>query len=131
VFVRWKSRKSSYSGRWHWLAERVTHYAVLVESTRVDGKPRQRFVAHLANYHEGGRVEYYPHVDFWRQVERRLKSLNLAADVRERVERKLAERVPRPTPELLAELSRRTAEFNAQIFGGKDRVPKIVSDCEY
>jgi len=57
--------------------------------------------------------------------------LNLAPDVRGQVERKLAERVPRPTPELLAELTRRRAEVNAQIFGGKDRVPKMVSDCEY
>jgi len=129
MFVRWKTRKSTLNGRGR--VERVTHYAVLVESTRVDGKPRQRFIAHIGNYHEGGQVGLHPHVDFWRQVEHRLKSLNLAADVRERVERKLAERVPRPTPELLAELSRRRAELNAQIFGGKDRVPKIVSDCEY
>jgi len=132
MFVRWKERRSADRDRGHAKHGSVTHYAVLVESVRVDGRPRQRFVAHIAGYNEGDsrRAREMQAVYFWRQAEGRLNTLNLATDLRARVEAKLAERMPRPSPEFLAELKRRAAEFNAKIFGGADRVPQMVRDAE-
>ncbi len=131
MFVRWKKRRSTDRAFWHAKHGSVTHYAVLVESVRVDGQPRQRFVAHLTSYNEGDNrnAEMKP-VDFWRQAEHRLNGLNLDGDLRARVEAKLAERMPRPAPEFLAELKRRRAKLNAQIFGGADCVPQMVRDAE-
>ncbi len=131
MFVRWKKRRSTDRAFWHAKHGSVTYYAVLIESVRVGGQPRQRFVAHLASYNEGDtRRARMQHVDFWRQAERRLNELSIADGTRARIEAKLAERVPRPSLEFLAELARQRAEFNAWIFGGADRVPKIVRDAE-
>jgi hypothetical protein len=89
MFVRWKkSGKHSFA-------------AVLVESRRVDGKPRQRIVKHLATIYEGDPED--PHGEtkpdqFWVHALRGLDEMgeHLTPDDRAVIERALAQRVQRP-----------------------------------
>jgi len=88
--------------------------AVLVESRRVDGAPRQRTVAYLGGIREGciesalGR-----HLNFWQDVTQRLDQLGdgLAPDQREKVEEALAKRVRRVTDAERAELDKLLASL--------------------
>jgi hypothetical protein len=131
MFVRWKIRKSTDTGgRYFRRRGQATHYAVLVESVRIEGKPRQRFVAHLARIAEG-KQEIHDRADFWRAAISGLDKLGINGPARERAEAKLAEKVRRPTDEETAELRRQHIEFNAQIFGGIERIPKTVLDAGY
>ncbi len=78
--------------------------AVLVESHRVDGKPRQRVVAYLAGIRErfvGERED--KHDEFWRSVDAHLDALGLDAETRARIEASIAKRVARVTTKSRAE----------------------------
>lgn len=95
--------------------------AVLVESHRVDGAPRQKTVAYLGGIREfsidsklGRRVR------FWGDVTQRLDQLggDLAPEQRKKVETALAKRVKRPTDaEKLAELEKMLASLRLAAHG--------------
>jgi hypothetical protein len=112
VFVRWKRRP---------LRRRETSSpaqqalsAVLVETDRVDGRPRQRVVRYLATV-KAGQLGYPLSVErFWRAVDARLADLPLADDQRLVIERKIGGTVPRPDTDVLA---RTRAEFEAWTAG--------------
>ena len=93
--------------------------AVLVESRRVDSKPRQRIVSYLGTIRESGLPHYYHRVDFWRSVQTHLDRLALAPEARERIESVLEQRVERPTLEAeqatKAELARLTASLQGSL----------------
>ena len=103
MFVRWKRRllspaktnRAAVAGK---DAER--HHAldcVLVESRRVDGKPRQRQLAYLGTIRED-RVATAEAADaFWRRTEEVLHRLGLPPDAPEgaRVRSAISTRVPR------------------------------------
>lgn len=76
--------------------------AVLVESRRVDGQPRQRHVGHLASIREHELIAGWPYAldRFWAAVERRLIALAVPEGDRDRVRDTLAKRVPRVTAAL-------------------------------
>ncbi len=117
MFVRWKSRKSTDGISYHARSNSVTHYAVLVESVRVSGKPQQKFIAHLGNYNEGNRFRSRnQHIDFWKMIHQRLNELKITGDDRKRIEQKLTERVQQPTEEEIQEAQRQEAAFLARIF---------------
>ena len=72
--------------------------AVLVESHRVDGKPRQRVAAYLAGIRErfvGERED--KHDKFWRSVDAHLDALPLDAETRAEIEASVAKRAARVT----------------------------------
>jgi hypothetical protein len=97
MFVRWKHRPVRRRRETSLPNERAL-YAVLVESHRVDGKPRQRVVRYLAAI-RGGQLVYPLSTDrFWQDVERTLADLALADDQRQVIEDKIAATVPRPDP---------------------------------
>ncbi len=104
MFVRWKSRVLRHqSWRRSWRA----FYAVLVESHRVNGKIRQKVLAHLAHIREE-HIDAIAHQEyFWRRVDWRLDEMQVAPEVRRQVEQKLAARVPRPL------FAKGSAEWNA------------------
>ena len=100
------TRTNRYRGRLAIGAHALS--AVLVECRRVNGTPRQRFLAHLGTIEvwengrgdiaigTGGRV-YGPAVmAFWRRVSRKLDTLRVRCD-RQAVERMIAAKVPRPS----------------------------------
>jgi hypothetical protein len=104
MFVRWKRRRLQRRNEWSPPDERVL-YAVLVESARVDGKPRQRLVRYLAAIREGDLERPLTVERFWRDVDRALDTLALD-DQRSSIEGRIAATVPRPDPVVL-ERSRR------------------------
>ncbi len=115
MFVRWKRRESSYKqtsayGRDMAADRGATISAVLVESIRVEGKPRQKFICHLAKLRERKRdYESTPFI-FWRDAIGKLDSLPLDEDVRKKIEVQLAAKIPRPSDAEMTEFLRGRAE---------------------
>ncbi len=106
MFVRWKIRclrRSELDGQ---PAGRV-RYAVLVESVRREGKPRQKVLCHLAHIRERHIGSALRRAAFWQAVDRRLMLLNLDAPARAVIESKLAVIAPRPTTLELEEMRRK------------------------
>lgn len=96
MFVRWKRSPLMKKPGGDLLA------ASLVESVRVDGKPRQRTIAYLGSIAEadtqpGGRAVLVR--CFWRAVRERLDALPLDAGTSDAILVKLAERVPAADPD--------------------------------
>jgi hypothetical protein len=108
MFVRWKRRRLRRPRIWS-PPDDSALYAVLVESRRVAGRPRQRVVRHLGAIHAGDVARHPMAVDrFWRDVDGRLAELGLGDAERRALEATVARRVPRPDP---AELARARADF--------------------
>jgi hypothetical protein len=102
VYVRWKQRPARRGRSWSVPDEHV-RYAVLVESRRADGKPRQRVVKHLAAIRDGD-LQHPMTVDrFWAQADAVLDELGIHGADRLAMEATVAARVPRPEPVALAE----------------------------
>ena len=98
MYVKWQRRTRKRGGRSPLLT------AVLVESRRVDGKPRQNHVAYLASIRERSIGERESaHDRFWANVDVRLDELDLDAETRANIEARILERVPRVTAENRAE----------------------------
>jgi hypothetical protein len=57
MFVRWQRRDERRwtTNRFVYMYPTADEYAVLVESARVNSKPRQRHVAYLGSYHDDPR----------------------------------------------------------------------------
>ena len=102
MFVRWKRRESSYKpsseyGRYIAANRGASIYAVLVESVRVNGKPRQNFVCHLAKVREAELTERYLPFYFWKKVTEKLNSMSLDESERVKIEQQLAVKIRRPS----------------------------------
>ncbi len=111
MYVRWLKRELTRTTRFHGRFVIGGHAlsAVLVESRRVVGGPRQRFVAHLATLRVwdaatgrgdvpvagGGRAYRVDARGFWEGVSLKLDVIGAAFD-RDIVEARIAARVPRP-----------------------------------
>jgi hypothetical protein len=108
MFVRWQNYRSVASWRPDKPIKRIK--AVLVESVRVDGKPRQKYIAFLSSYNPdrsgSGRFR------FWREARACLDRLDnrITPDDRIKIEAELARRVPRTTPEEIEAQERESAE---------------------
>ncbi len=99
MYVKWGSRRRVRRGKSSPLLT-----AVLVESRRVDGDPRQRTIAYLGGIREAYvDVREWEHRAFWRGVDERLDALGLDPETRARVEASVESRVRRVTPENQAE----------------------------
>lgn len=102
MFVRWQNSKTVARWKRHDKINRVR--AILVESVRQDGKPRQRYVAFLASYEPdeaSHRLRLIIQCRFWRTACRVLDRLGnrITPDDRRQIEAALAARVPRPDAE--------------------------------
>ena len=101
MFVRWKRRMLRGER-----SPSYVLYAVLVESQRVNGAPRQRVVRHLAHIKEMY-LDATAHREwFWQRVDWHLDDLAISPDDRARIEEKLSTTVARPTAEELVELEK-------------------------
>ena len=90
MFIRWKHRQLH---RGH----DVSHYAVLVENSWRHGAAHQRVVCYLAHIRERYRTAPAHRAWFWRRAEARLNQMALTPEIRQRIEARLAEVVPRPS----------------------------------
>jgi hypothetical protein len=122
MFLRWQSRKHterrSYLGDTddvHWRAD-------LVESIRIDGRPRQRYIAYLCGFTEQqfkdkrtGRVREAQQLYVWEHALNCLDRLDnqLTGEDRARIEAALADRigVPKPTREAIEAQHRKAEEM--------------------
>ncbi len=108
MFVRWKTVKRANGN--------VMHTAQLVAAARMEGKPRQKVIAHLGSYTErppatvpsaraaNGETPIYRDMDVWGKVEARADFWELydvryvkavPEDLQNKIEAALASRVPR------------------------------------
>ena len=97
MFVRWKSRARKRHHRYGHPETPRLLTAVLVESHRVDGKPRQRTVAYLGSIRDDLLDEADVRWLFWRAMAARLDALGLPSAERARAEAAILDVVPRPT----------------------------------
>ena len=97
MFIRWQQYRS-VAKRHQGEPPIKRTKAVLVESVRIDGKPRLKHIAFIASHDEGsiGNV-LGDRLGFWRQARKRLKQLKLTAAQRRQIEAMLAKRVKPPT----------------------------------
>jgi hypothetical protein len=96
MYVRWQKKKRRTSQAM--LGDLLC--VTLVESKRVDGKPRQCVIKYLGSVreealnHEFGKLR----IDgFWQSVTAKLDELNLPKEVRKKIESKIEVRIPRPS----------------------------------
>jgi hypothetical protein len=98
MFVRWQQYRSKAQKSWvrEWKDGHSRIKAILLESVRIDGKPRQRHIAFLGSIGKAvtNRKEHRPH--FWADIRQRLDHLGnrITADDRAKIEAALAKRVP-------------------------------------
>ena len=112
MFVKFCQRSRAYTTRGHGREPHRTVIVQLVESERVDGRSRQRIVAHLGTCREP--VERDTHrLWFHERCNKVLDGLDLSAEDRAKVAAQIAARIPPPTAEQAAEMDRRAAEVMA------------------
>jgi hypothetical protein len=114
MYVRWKrrARKRTLAGE---STQLLT--ATLVESRRVDGKPRQHIVAYLGSIHDVQLKYPLPSERFWRAASNRLDALGLHDVERTVIEAALSEVVPRPQPEEVARVEKERDRFYEVLRG--------------
>ncbi len=113
MYVRWKKRQMMGTG-WDRGRHPMGAHAldcVPVECRRVNGRPRQKFVAHLGTLQvwengrgdvaigTGGRACPAPIIAFWDRLSRKLDALKVPHD-RDAVEAMISANVPRPDDEM-------------------------------
>ena len=101
MFVRWHCKRND---------ERARFSAVLVESVRVDGKPRQKHIAFLGST----TVDAKDHLGFWCQVTERLDQLSnrLTPQDRKQIVAAIAKRLG-GRPPTKTQIERRREAINA------------------
>jgi hypothetical protein len=119
MYVRWQSRKrrsKPWEGKQRW----VLHWrAILVESKRIDGRPRQIHVAYLVGFIRHHLKRGPGRVRLWERIERRLDKLGkrISDDDRKRIVAALAKKAGKPpTKAERIAAHRKAAEFFAQQF---------------
>jgi hypothetical protein len=133
MFVRWKRkrRKDTYHfepdppGVKVYSRRRIAdpqwlRSAVLVESVRVDGRPRQRTIKYLGSIREchldlEGQYSIFHRGYFWRSADANLERLDLSDLERARIIAALEDVVPRPDPEERAQALKRAEERIAML----------------
>ena len=96
MFVRWQywHQRRRKTERYYSRAPASAH-AVLVESVRIDGKPKQRHIAYLGSFHHEQDVHY--RASWWQDVNAKLDALGNRITVEDRlsIEAALAKKVPK------------------------------------
>ena len=99
MFVRWKTHPATEN-------RSPVHWAVVVESVRIGGKPKQRVVKYLASIREDHIRLARLRLLFWAKVTKEFETLSLDSDTKETIERKIEEKVSKPTEaELIHQLN--------------------------
>jgi hypothetical protein len=140
MYVRWKRRVRAHKPKrvGYWMREpappHVTRAAQLVESRRVNGQPRQRFVAHLATIDEATMVSFETRRAFWDVIRDRLDQLRRAGVIDEtqqdEIDATLARTVPPPTQEEWNVYNARLARVRkgqGQITEERERIQELWS----
>jgi hypothetical protein len=119
MFLRWQMRKSVASR--HRESPPVRPVALLVESVRIDGKPRQRHVAYLFSIWHGEEDKLgdrHWQVRWWVEASDRLDELGdrVKPEDRRKIEKALAQKIGhKPTKPEVAKYWRRTVEIRRDL----------------
>jgi hypothetical protein len=99
MFVRWQRRKRRFRAFGGGHGTDAHWAAILVESVRVDGKPRQQHIGYLGGITDSANEITFQRAFFWEQVMQRLDDLanRIRGEDRKRVEEAIAKKVPRLT----------------------------------
>jgi hypothetical protein len=119
--VRWKRRPARRVKPWSPPDEQIW-YAVLVESRRVDGKPRQKVIRHLAAIKAGQFGYPLSIARFWDQVDAALDELGIPDAERVAMESTIGAKVPRPDPDVLAQARRDFEKWKAGVSAMMQRL---------
>ena len=114
MFIRWQKYRSV--ALWHRRKPPITRVkAILVETVRIDGKPRQKHVAFIASYQDGRLDLIGTGSTFWRDARQRLDRISnqITPADHSKVEAALAQRVP-PTTAAEDEPQQREADEGVQ-----------------
>ncbi len=100
--------------------------AVLVESVRINGQPRQRTVRYLGSIREchldlEGQYSIFHRGYFWRSVDANLETLDISDLERARIVATLEDVVPRPDPGESAQAHKRAEDRIAVLTAGMGR----------
>ena len=136
MFVKWQKRRETAA---YWQKEvGDLLMASLVESRRVNGKPRHKLLTYLGSIREkraqGGPEKAVYQDNFWRDVARRLGRSGLlgnriSPDARAKIEEALAKRVRRPTQaEIDQSLDRTRKELEGRRGWFDQRIYPEVTD---
>jgi hypothetical protein len=139
MFVRWKKRISTDSmkqrkevqidGKWtrKWLTKEEMPYtlsAYLVQSKRVDSKPRQEVIAFLGSVTREDIEKGEPVFRLWRDIEEVFSKNQLDEATREMVYKALAEKTPRPSAEQIEKDDQRSKALDAKYGFDKPSPPR-------
>jgi hypothetical protein len=116
MFIRWQRYRSKALIPWR--AERTRLKAILVESVRVDGKPRQKHIAFLGSIANDKAIAGTAGMRFWSGVTAKLKRLGnrTGAEDYERIVGSIAAKVGgRPTEAELEQFVRECEQFLAGV----------------
>jgi hypothetical protein len=122
MFVRWQSRVRAERNDW---AIRevgdITWNAILVESVRVTGKPRQNHVAYLGSFSTRQAKSSAQRVYTWEHMLERLDRMNITPKDRKKIKAAIASKLgPRPTKRERTAVQRNAARIMAA-FKAKSR----------
>jgi hypothetical protein len=97
MYIRWQSRKRTIAA-FGYGREDIGWRAILVESVRVDGKPKQRHVAYLVGFTESALTIPAQQRFVWDRVEARLKHLSnrISAEDRDAIMKALVKKIGKP-----------------------------------
>jgi len=121
MYVRWQRRARSKRRAYGMPEGRaVLLVAHIVESTRIEGKPRQHTVAYLGSIREdfcSADAHPYRRARFWKEISAKLDALNLPSDTRNQIEAKLGAKVERPDPDTAAKAEEEFEQWKAGMRG--------------
>lgn len=93
MYLRWKKQKFIARDG----AEDIWLSAQIVESHRIDGKPRQKVVMALGRIKESLLKETLPRRDFWWRVDRNLLKEVIGGELCEKFREQISVAVPKPS----------------------------------
>jgi len=99
MFIRWQSRQRRRAKFGGSADQTDTHWrAILVESARIDGKPRQQHIAYLAGFTESAARIATQRRLLWKAIQKRLKRLGkrISAKDRKAIMSALIEKLGKP-----------------------------------
>jgi hypothetical protein len=123
MFIRWQAHRTRDRIR---RTERIRWAVILVESKRIDGKPRQRHVAYLGSFDDSYLERICVRGFFLKKVADRLDRLGnrISPDARSRIDAAIAKRLPPLTPEQYQECERGLAAFRSQAIAIVASMPR-------
>lgn len=92
----------------------MLYTAYLVESKRIDGKPRQRTI-YLASIRDTQIENPHQRLQFWQSVQKKIQALCLAQEQLHTIKAQLLQRIPDVTKEQIEEAEKKWEEALAQL----------------